>query len=676
MAENQGEPDRFVHTSVEESGTEIVATKTRQDTIHHPDDDTEIITETNKFDRTCLVDNNVSAKTKIKVRVGDCIKNRFELVKILGIGGMGVVYQARDLRQKELGEAEPYLALKVLNDQLSCNESALVALQQEWKKTQQLAHPNIVTVYDFDRDRDLVFISMELLQGQSLDEIIFEPGFSGLGLREIRPWIQAIGEALAFAHENRIIHSDFKPSNLFLTDKGTIKIFDFGISRAMHGDHVPSSSRENSLAALTPAYASVGMLKGRPPQPSDDIYAFAIVIYLLLTGRHPYHRKTATEAQRLRLVPPRPTQLNDKAWKGLRLALDPRACEQFTARQFLAFILPAPMSLSKRQRVGLSVLAVLVLLGFGVWLWRSITDANVIARLAANDVALIADTLTQIDTMSVSRKRYILNESRVPLIRHVLEQSQHLIAAGEFAAAIGYSERFLEIYPDSQQLWDLHQAITKQGTEVLQKINRRLSLLENELLSFSPQQSQDWLRLLLRLQAVAPNHQRLTTEPLLAKVRTQVSSLLYRGHTTTAMQVLQGTKHFNLPDNSVTDLVKLTNRYQSAATRQVHQGTQTDAFTTLTKSSNYHLERSDHLQQLKQWYQGFQRDQLTIQQVQTFLEQLAKQDPQLAKEIRQAAATYMKFTGQHNSGNEKERTKPYTLWHKAFILESDGQVAN
>ncbi|MCU7860768.1 MAG: protein kinase, partial [Candidatus Thiodiazotropha sp. (ex Lucinoma kastoroae)] len=91
---------------------------------------------------------------------------------MLGRGGMGVVYKARDLRKVEAMDREPYIAVKVLSKDFQANPDSFIALQRESKKAQQLAHPNIVTVYDFDRDGPNVFMTMELLEGEPLDQLI------------------------------------------------------------------------------------------------------------------------------------------------------------------------------------------------------------------------------------------------------------------------------------------------------------------------------------------------------------------------------------------------------------------------------------------------------------------------------------------------------------------------
>jgi serine/threonine protein kinase len=106
--------------------------------------------------------------------IGSVINDRFVIEGILGRGGMGVVYRARDLRKEETGDRDPFVALKVLSDEFRRDPRMVIALQRESRKAQTLAHPNIATVYDFDRDGDIVYLTMEELDGQPLNDVIRE----------------------------------------------------------------------------------------------------------------------------------------------------------------------------------------------------------------------------------------------------------------------------------------------------------------------------------------------------------------------------------------------------------------------------------------------------------------------------------------------------------------------
>lgn len=251
------------------------------------------------------------------------LKQRFVLEEKLGSGGMGTVFRAKDLRKVEARDRQPYLAIKVLNNDFREHPEAFVALQREAVKSQAVSHPNIVSIYDFDKDGDVPFITMELLEGQELADLL--RAYS-TGLPEDMAWrvIRDICAGLRHAHDAGIVHADFKPGNVFVSPRNSAKILDFGIARAVQ---LSESAGEDTLfdpaqlAALTPAYASREMLNGDNPEPRDDLYSLGIVIYLILTGRHPYGRLSASEAANENLTPEKPKKLSWRQWQVLRKCL-------------------------------------------------------------------------------------------------------------------------------------------------------------------------------------------------------------------------------------------------------------------------------------------------------------------------------------------------------------------
>jgi serine/threonine protein kinase len=230
---------------------------------------------------------------------GTVVKSRFLLEQRLGEGGMGVVFKARDQRKEEAHDRDPYVAIKFLNAEFRRHPEALMALQREARRAQALAHPNIITVHDFDRDGALIYMTMEYLDGEPLDRFI-QRHPQGLRFKEAWPIIEGCSRALAYAHEQGVIHADFKPGNVFVVGERRVKVLDFGIARAVqhHGADASHGTRfdAGSLGALTPAYASPEMLLGEQPDPRDDVYALACVSYELLAGRHPFNGATAVKA--------------------------------------------------------------------------------------------------------------------------------------------------------------------------------------------------------------------------------------------------------------------------------------------------------------------------------------------------------------------------------------------
>jgi serine/threonine protein kinase len=259
------------------------------------------------------------------LRPGLVLKGRFILEEVLGSGGMGVVFRAVDLRKKEAQDRDPNIAIKVLNEDFRKHPDSFRALQREARKAQNLAHPNIITVYDFDREDSLIYLTMEYLSGSSLEKRMkaYKTAFP---LNQVMSIVKSVGAALSYAHENGIVHSDLKPANIFISNNGRVKVIDFGIARAIkRADQQDGGDTTifdpGRLHALTPAYASIEMIEGREPDARDDIYALGCITYELVTGRHPFGRMMATEALAAGLEPKKPEQLSAKQWRALSRAI-------------------------------------------------------------------------------------------------------------------------------------------------------------------------------------------------------------------------------------------------------------------------------------------------------------------------------------------------------------------
>lgn len=281
-----------------------------------------------KADLTQINTSSISAIPEVDGAPRSILKGRFILEDLLGAGGMGVVYKAKDLLKIEAQDRDPYVAIKVLTDEFKAHPEAFIALQRESRKTQRIAHPNIVTVYDFDRDGDTVFMTMEYLDGKPLDKLISQYRSVGLPFDDVFKILEGISAALIYAHGQNIIHSDFKPGNIFVSNKGIAKVIDFGIARAVAKvEHREESIDDKTvfdaanLGALTPAYASLEMLQGKSPDVRDDIYALGCIAYELYTGVHPFNRIHADEAKRQKLKPKRIPGLKKNQWRAIERTL-------------------------------------------------------------------------------------------------------------------------------------------------------------------------------------------------------------------------------------------------------------------------------------------------------------------------------------------------------------------
>lgn len=299
------------------------------------------------------------------------IKDRFVLDSILGAGGMGSVYKAKDLRKVEARDRNPWLAVKLLNDDFKTHPGAFMSLQREARKSQTLAHPNIVQVFDFDREGDMVYMTMELLEGNDLNHFIKNHP-EGVDLEEVLRLTREMGAALQHAHSHNITHADFKPGNVFLSESGTAKVLDFGIAQAVAHADVGGATDDKtafdpgSLGALTPAYASLEMLQGMDPRPVDDVYALGCIVYQLLCGRHPYDKMPADQVEAKGKPPEKIEKLNRRQWRALQKAVAIKRADRYqTVAEFQKEF--APWANPWVRRLGIAVGIALVLGGVGIY---------------------------------------------------------------------------------------------------------------------------------------------------------------------------------------------------------------------------------------------------------------------------------------------------------------------
>jgi len=342
-------------------------------------------------ENAAIIDNNKTPKI---------LQNRFKLEKVLGVGGMGVVYKAIDLRKIEAKDRNPYVAIKVLNDDFKNHPDSLIALQREARKSQSIAHPNIVNVHDFDRDGDIVFMTMEFLDGLPLDKVVKQYQYIGLPMNQAWVVLRGICEALIYAHQENIVHSDFKPGNIFMTSKGIAKVFDFGISRAVSVSDLKQDSGEKTLfdagtlGALTPAYASLEMLEGESPDISDDVYALGCVAYEIFSGEHPFAKLAADKAQAKKLKPKRIQELSNKQWSALKKALAFRRKDRLSSVEDFYQQMFSDKNSGKIISTSISAVLLLALASVGSYQYISNTSDSISSESSHENVSLYKDDIT------------------------------------------------------------------------------------------------------------------------------------------------------------------------------------------------------------------------------------------------------------------------------------------
>jgi serine/threonine protein kinase/Tfp pilus assembly protein PilF len=213
---------------------------------------------------------------------GQKVFGRYTLVKVLGRGGMGIVWLARD------EELERNVALKFVPDLMIQDRAAFDQLKRETKRCLELTHPHIVRIHDFVHDEGSGCISMEYVDGETLSNLRVEKEKKVFESDEIAAWISHLCDALDYAHNHaKIIHCDLKPANLMVNQRGDLKVSDFGIARSL-GDSVSRLTMEQGRSG-TLVYMSPQQLGGQRCTHLDDIYSLGATIYELLTSKPPFY---------------------------------------------------------------------------------------------------------------------------------------------------------------------------------------------------------------------------------------------------------------------------------------------------------------------------------------------------------------------------------------------------
>jgi serine/threonine protein kinase len=299
------------------------------------------------------------------------LQGHYRLEQRIGQGAMGQVWRARDLLSEEAGERNANVAVKLFVSDFARDPNALALMQRETSRAQKLAHPNIVTVYVFDRDErtGMLFMVMELVDGRPLDHVLRDAR-KGLGRKEGIPLIQGIADGLAYAHSKGIVHCDLKPGNVLVTSAGVAKILDFGIAQAVQLADAETPAQEASaeeplLSGYTAAYASLEAISGASAHPADDVFALGLVAYEIIGGDHPYQREPADVARKEGLRPQRLMQLRGYEWRAVSRALE---LERARRWQNAALFRKAFAGTARLQKVLLAAMALLVpltgILGF------------------------------------------------------------------------------------------------------------------------------------------------------------------------------------------------------------------------------------------------------------------------------------------------------------------------
>jgi len=270
----------------------------------------------------------------------------YEVIALVGEGGMGEVYRARDTR------LDRDVAVKVLPSHLSGDPEALARFEREAKAIAALSHPNILAIHDVGRADGVVYVVTELLEGESLRERLAD---GPLPSRKVVQIASEIAQGLAAAHEKGIVHRDLKPENVFLTTEGRVKILDFGLAKHVVERGTPSSATSSDAATAlvteagmvmgTVGYMAPEQVRGQPADPRSDIFALGCVLHEMAAGRKAFSRETPAETMTaiLREEPDELSADGGSVAPAFRdivgHCLEKRAEERFQSARDLAFAL-------------------------------------------------------------------------------------------------------------------------------------------------------------------------------------------------------------------------------------------------------------------------------------------------------------------------------------------------
>src|SRR5580698_10765669 len=217
----------------------------------------------------------------VLLRIGTVLGSRYEILELLGEGGMGAVYKAADR------EVDRIVALKVIRPEMASNPEILARFKQELLLSSQVTHRNVIRIYDLGEAQGVKFITMEFLEGENLYQILKQR--DKLGVAEAVDIMEQVASGLAAAHSAGIIHRDLKPGNIMRDKSGRVVVMDFGLARTFSGDGMTNTGA--MLGTLD--YMSPEQAQGMEVKASSDIFTVGLILYELLAGVTPFHAESA-----------------------------------------------------------------------------------------------------------------------------------------------------------------------------------------------------------------------------------------------------------------------------------------------------------------------------------------------------------------------------------------------
>ncbi|MFV2090684.1 MAG: protein kinase, partial [Pseudomonadales bacterium] len=419
------------------------------------------------------------------------------------------------------------------------------------------------TVFDFDRDGDTVYMTMEFLEGESLDKFVKRHLLRGVAIDKAIEIVRSLGDGLAYAHAKSVVHSDFKPANAFLTASGVVKIFDFGIARAakqptdLEGEKTLFDAGE--LGALTPAYASCEMIEGGDPDPRDDVYALALVAYELMTGRHPFDKKSAVMARDSNMSAEPVKGLSRRQWRGIQRGLAfNREDRSASVEVFLDELNPRKLPVPIIAAAAVVIVAVSALLFIGLPGYLDdreveslITDINdgpdetITARLMdlkniqEQDASLFRDVFA---SPGIQQRFIEYYRRRIAAVWNPPDERFDFPRAEQLLAELQV------FFSDSRAVSDLQGEIQEQRGEKIAELYTEVTSLLTAGVLIGEQADRNVLTVLGTLKQISPEDQRLSGEDIPIRFAEVATAQLQDGQLTLAERIVDQGLAF-LPDD-------------------------------------------------------------------------------------------------------------------------------
>ncbi|MDC9520328.1 serine/threonine-protein kinase [Pseudoalteromonas sp. Angola-31] len=451
----------------------------------------------NSNDKTQIasLDSNLKkpqAKNKLNL-IGKKISARYLVEELIGQGGMCYIYRARDLFLESPSRPEVFVAIKVLLEEFSHSEEAITLLKDETTKTQQLAHPNIVKVYSAGSDGDLHYVTMELVEGETLEQIIKRNKPTGMVFKKAKVILEQLADALIYAHARGVIHNDLKPSNIIFDSNGNLKVLDFGIAKHKTIEDAYAVQNQQNAAVVggyTPTYASPEQLKGAEASVKDDVFSYACIALELLSSKHPFNRVAADKLAK-DATAKRPSNCPLWLWGSLNKAIALNASDRLSSLD------PITAKLNHNYKPAIALVASLVVATVLAGQYYLSNDNNVKQLEAKLDNAQainqqvktwmswngpsILDKLSEIPPQYEVLKQGLLRVNQESVLQSFDGMANQLNNSGDkfknFDETIDVYTQALEYYPDSEKLSVQLESILRERQSIIFDITSRINLL-------------------------------------------------------------------------------------------------------------------------------------------------------------------------------------------------------